>query len=666
MRSAVASLATEGVRPRLSLNVQELLPGHCRKRPGVNKAATIGVDFGGLATPPSRIFRWYYGAQSTLVSFGMLNDVFVNPINSYLYSRTSATAAIWDTVAHTLSATWGLPTPSTALGTDVGTKMSQHSSGAYIYAVVGWDATRRVTSPPLFGTYVGTLSELLLTDQLQWIGGPGWSVAMKTIPTMPTGASHLRYYREMIHTYSGNGQWAPRRASDWGISGMRLFKEVAVGGSGSVAKDTTDYLCIVNNTNKQPSTNPTYWMPLSTLAAAAWANDVAYVANGSFVDQGSQGMGEILTFTHTVTPFGVGFMMFDGRLFTGDGYNVYYSNPGCPETYAGPTTVNGAPISPTLAVDEGGLLTGEARLVVSPWAGTIVAMTSHADRGLVLCQHGAWTLDVARDGATYRVGHDRFTYGCVSRATVDQTPWGSIWLSDSTLVLWNGQSCAPITKGHVDFADPSINAATDLSGAMGAYDWKHGQYLCVIPTAAQGQVILEIQLDQLEHQRVVCHVWALEHTETIVGIGYDPEEGEIVFLFADASCQYVNRASFKDVDATQGTTYPMTLEVDYQGPAGAVVRNPGVTLTASRASPTEVQTATVQARGMPCENVAAGNARGPFTLSWAANDMLAKSAEIGVSGRLIRVTVTQEDAFDFELQELTIGEAADMVLAHSG
>ena len=670
MNNRISPFLVNGLLARSIVNLVSDSPGHLAKRRGINRAVTVGLRIG---SAPYNIFQWTYtggGGGTTLVAVGSNAIAFVNPLNSYLYTRTSAGVdGIWSQpgAGADIATSWGLATPTGSFITDYGVRQSFLDGGVYAYAACGYDATRRVYSPPMFGD-----SRTVGDDAFQLLYGPVYSIPITQTPAKPTGASHIRVFREQIQAISPATSWLRVRASRWGISGMRLVAENAAGGAGSIVNDTgADYVCIVANTNKQPSANPTFWAKLSTNAAGAWGAGTAYVANGAMVDEGGQGQGELLTFAHTVVPYGGAFAHFDGRMFYGTGLNIYYANPLCPETYAGNTTVQGAPLTPTLAATDDGLMAGEGRILLRSGAGNIVAIASCVDQGLALCQYGSWSLIRLGDGVSYGAAQDMLSVGCSSRQTVCQTPYGVLWLSPDGIALWTGQGPpAVLTRDWLDLYGTEIGAATDLSGAMAAYDFKRNRYVCAVPKAAGGFTIIVLHMDRLESQQFCMRTWTLAHTTPLVGMGWDPTTMEVVFYFFDGqqtyTAQVARDSSYKDIDQATGTTYQASLDLVWNGGEKEVLRNPTLTIVPYRATASSAQSVAVTMRGMPVDDAASGSARGPFTLTWGASEYSSKSIEMGVSGKLIKIGITHQDALPFDVQELQLGETSDMIMSRNG
>jgi len=387
-----------------------------------------------------------------LVACGSDAIAFVNPYNNYLYSRTAA--GVDSIGSHPSSSTdidsgWGLTIPvqgGTPLYTDnVHYDTTSHKSsldgGTYAVAIASYNEGRNVVGPPLFiQSETGGTS-----DHLQPVPGAGysieWSAAASTL-VLDTKTSHARIYIERMQAVSASGTWLPYNVSRYRFHGLHCVIEEAV------------------------------------------ANTAAYHPAAAI--DGDEPGDALLDYATTLVPYCPYHAEHDGRRLYGNGLDVYYSNPNCPETYAGRTTANNGPVTPTLGITESGLIRGEAHLTVNPDGGTLTGFVSYADEVIALCQYGSWQLLRLSDGVSYGRSQHMFGVGCIAPATVRYTPWGAMWLERSGIGVWTG-SGAPVvlTRRDIDLYGGEIDAGSDLSGAFAAFDFKRNQYIVVIPTDAK-------------------------------------------------------------------------------------------------------------------------------------------------------------------------------------
>jgi len=681
-----------GVQVRVALNAESIPPGHFSKRRGISTPVTVAKVFGDAA--PYRIISWKdTGGTDRLIAFGSNAIAFINPLNGRLYARLAAGyGQIWSTPSSQYATAWGLGAPTGSLQTDNvdsdgDTNTSALDGGAYIVAVTGYHSDRNVESPPLFLTSETAVAGAVLSQSLQWLPGPGWSLEWSTGSVACTGATHIRVYIERMHSISPSNKWIPVRVSQYGLHGMRCQREVS--------------------------------------GATYQPGDAGRIT-------GLEPSDCVLSYASAVCPYGHAFAWHDGRMFYGVNHHVYYSNPNCPETYAGRTTINSGPVTPILAETEQGQVRGEAHFVVEPTAGTITAIVAYADEMLVLCQYGGWQAIRMGDGISYGHSHHMFAVGCIAPATVCDTPYGAMWLERTGIAVWTG-SGAPvvITRNVLDLGEKEVDAGSDLSGAFATYDYLRNEYLCVIPTAAKSgtctalnttvvattnvftpacvgrniviadtgtfpivryqsptrvlvtgtatctsktftiaasKTALVLQAESLERdpQHPDVKLWTFGNTDDLIGIGWDQPNARVVFYY-DAATDYglaPTNAVFADATAAAGTgaeTYPFGLDLWLAGdPPQDVIRRPVVTLIADRASAgSQAQTMTALVMGQPVfDEMSRVTQEHVLAQSWAAGFYGALQFNAGVSGKLIHWNLRNEDAYGLDLMQLQFGTKA--------
>jgi len=695
-----------GVQVRVALNAESIRPGHSSKRRGIATGSiTTGKVFG--TTAPFRVISWKDTAGAdVLIAYGADAIAFVNPLNSRLYARLAAGAGqIWSTTAVQYATSWGLGVPvqgGTALKTDNldsdgDSNQSALDGGAYAVAVTGYHDDRNVESPPLFLSSETAVAGSVVSQSLQFITGPGWSIEWSAAGSVTcTGATHIRVYIERMHSISPANKWIPVRVSKYGLLGMRCQREVS--------------------------------------GATYTPGDAGRIT-------GLEPSDCVLSYASTRVPYGSAFASHDGRMFYGAGYKVYYSNPNCPETYAARTTCNTGPVTPILAETEQGQTRGEAYLAVPPDGGDITGMIAYADEMLVLCQYGSWQVIRMGDGVSYGHSHHMFGVGCIARATVCDTPYGAMWLERTGIAVWTGAG-APvvITRRVLDLGEKEIDAGADLSGAFATYDYLHHQYICVIPTDAKAgtctgvltrvtattaqftpacvgrsivitatgtfviasyesptvititgnatcsaktftiaasKTALVLQADSLERdpQHPDVKLWTFGNTDPVIGIGWDRPNARVVFYF-DSATDYLlapKDATYADATAAAGTgavTYPFGLDLWLAGDSPHdVIRNPVAFMIADRPSAaTQAQTMTALVTGQSAfdETSRVGHVRS-LAPAWGAGSYEGIQFEAGVSGKVIHWSFRNEDAYGLDLMELQFGiEAGAASERHDG
>ena len=709
MNNRTAPLAAEKI-VRLAKNGVHFARGRFRKRYGIATAVTVNLQIG--HTPPFRLVPWKPASTAYLVAVGAECIAFVNPWNKYLYWRAATAApevtgtdakkytcvlphlsaaaankpvtgagyakywvekgstggtwvdATWyagggdGAIASAITPTyvdteWGLAAPTGGTTSADGTTKSVFAAGFYLIGVASVDETRRVSSP----LRKLTSSSAGATDKGQPIAGPGWSITLPGI-TKDAKASHVYYYRTRGLTYSS---YIP--ASSW--SHARYVNKSADG----------------------------TWTP----------------------DSGDQGRMGVFLHATDVVPACTITASFDDRQFYASGLTIYYSNKGCPETYAG---------SEDSALAEAGenLVQGKAILVVPPDCGDIVALTARGDILLVLCQYGCWML--ARGGnlgeaslglpesTDYHVLPDAIWIGCVSQASLAHSPVGDFWLSAEGIVLWPGGTTAPavITQEILDPTDADTLFATDLSTACATYDLAERQYVVVVPKSGEGQFALTVRGDRLP-QEVILGTWTFATSlATVTGIGYDPANRRVVFLFgtntvtakAPTSGTYAEgdpdevtgsdskvyqciaphlavagAAGNKPITGSEwatywtqagstggvwaagttyatGDTYGMEAEafdgeIDPETKPTAAIR-----LFAHRSDTTHAQTVNAQVQSLKTDEEATLPAASALT--WAIGETQPKAvAGTPIAGRIVRVRLVNTDPYAMEFRALQIG-----------
>ena len=607
-----------GLIQHLCLNGEVRRPGYFEKRRGFATAVTLGATFG---TAPYDLFRWTNASGSALVAVGADALAFVNPSNGYLYTRTSGASEIYSdptNFATKVDTEWGLAEPS-AVTTTSSTAASRLAGGYYAYAISNYDATRNLDGPvsPVLAAHDG--------DLLEGVSGPGQKVAFGDA-TLDAKASHLRVWRNRILTFpKASTGWYPLQADNLQFSGLRM-----------IAEET-------KNTSGAGSTHS--------------VGD----------DTGGQPYGPLLAFATTVAPRCKAVIRFDGRWFYGNDaanskpYRVVWSNPDCPETYAATTTfgTGGPTVTPALGeLGPNGIVQGEAVIDLPPDMGEIVGFASAGDQLLVLCQYGAWRIIRVGD-FSYGYARDPLSLGCVSKATIADSPYGTWWLAREGVVLWDGQTVPELVLRNQ--LDPSASDATfhaTLTGACAAYHVRRGQYIVCVPQVTSGQFLLCVQADQPFRNGYPFQKWTHGLPTAIDGMGYDHTTGEVVYhLATSGDCWSAKDATYQD-----GTASPASYAFGFDawwargGERGLVLANQDVYLTCYRSSVTNAQTITLNVRAAPTVDTSAGSETGDVTLTLGANARPIVGNICGVSGEAWHFSVRNTDAYHLALLAMSVGE----------
>lgn len=605
----------EGLVQHLCLNGEMTRPGWYEKRRGLSTSVTVGQTFGSSA--PFQIFRWTVDStHSAIVCVGSDAIAFMNPSNGYLYVRTSGTAKIYSdptNFATTVDTEWGLAEPG-AVKTSQSLAGSRMNPGLYVYAISNYDSARRVESPCSLGLTSGDVG--YATDKLQYVPSKAYQVEFKNLAAPDANASHVRVYRNRIAHFPSSGSGLQEVQADKSqYRGLRLIQEKA--------KDTPH----------------------------VFDNDI-----------GGQPTGALLTFAHTTVPFCKAVIRFDGRWFYGANpslpYRVIFSNPDCPETYAANTTFGsgGPAVTPTIGeLAEDDLVPGEAIIDLPTAVGEIIAFASAGDQLLVLCQYGSWRIQRVGDFG-YGYARDPLSLGCVSRATVADSPYGTWWLAREGVVLWDGQSVPELVlRSRLNTAASETlfhGTFSSLAAACGAYSTRRSQYVVCVPQASSGQFLLCVQADMPLRNGYAYQKWTT--ALTITGMGSDPTTGEIVYRVGASTFYSATDGSYQDKTSTL-VSYAWGLDAWWArgGKDGYVSSNVVVNLMCYRSDVGNTQTVSVTVRGAPIPDESAGTSPGAHTLTLAANKRELVGTEQGVAGEAIHVSIRNTDAYHLAMLSLS-------------
>ncbi len=606
MDNKTSPMLRPGFVQTLCLNGEVRKPGHYQKRRGLATATTIDLTVG---TAPFTVKRWINAsATQYLVAVGADADAFVNPVNGYLYARTSTTEKIYSDPSTVVTSTWGLATPTTPPVTTRITSNSQLSSGTYAWIATMYDAARRVESPPT--DWLATATAGTTLTQMEQLTGPTQAVnistAMSGLPA--TGGDYGRLYRSRVMTF-------PTAATGW---------------------------------NRTPVEKTFSLVQTKAKSGASVPFDD---------DLGGQPPSSIMTFANAVVPFATASIRFDGRWFYGTGYNVYFSNYDCPETYAGATTFRGVSITPYLGTTPDGLIAGRAEIQLPTEMGTVVGFAAKGDSLLVLCQLGAWRITRLGDGLTYGHSREAFHGGCVSRCTIADSPYGVWWLSRDGINLWDGES-APrlVSVGVLDVDGTDTPFYSTLSSACAAYDVRRNQYVVVVPSGAATQFLLCVQADLPIDNGLAMSKWVVDLDSVVTGMGYDPVYGEIIYTYNSKAVRPTDDVYYDEPTSQNAFTF---------GVAGwefspDVVAHPGVRLTVFREYVAGAQTFAVTARGASLPDIADGSGTSG-TLTYAINGRQSQAlSPMSVSGQAIYVSLMNTDANAMDMMAIELGESEDM------
>lgn len=690
----------DGLVQHLCLNGEMRRPGYFEKRRGIATAVTAAAAFG---TAPYRLFRWTNAKGTVLVACGADAVVFANPTNNYLYARVQytissiskaasavvvtstahglatgdeitfgdivgSTGTDWDvldgiaytvTVSDTTTFTvpvntsgytgtfssgvlskatiyddptsfaskidvgWGLDIMDvSSVNTDRATADSMHSGGAFAFAVAAYDEGRNVEGP--ISTVLNSGTAGVTSNLLQWCSGSTQTMTFDEQAAPDSHASHIRMYRNRILIFpKSSTRWEALRADKLQFYGLRQIREEAINTSGA-------------------GTNHVY-----------------------ATDTGGQPEGPVISFATTVVPFAKASIRFDGRWFYGADptlpYRVIFTVPDCPETYAKKTTfgASGPDVLPVLAeLGAEQVQPGEAIIDLPTDVGEFVGWASAGDQLMALCEYGAWR--IIRVGQyAYGYARDPLSLGCVSRATIAESPYGVWWLAREGIVLWDGQTVPELVlRTSLDPSASDTPFHATQTGACAAYHVKRAQYIVCVPKVTSGQFLICVQADMPLRTGYVWQKWTHGLPTDIDGMGYDNTTGEIVYrLKTSGDCWSATDGTYQDGTASP-TSFAFGLDAWYArgGGRGFVMVNPKFYLVVQRDSVTNQQTITFTARGAPTADESAGTSSGAQSLVLSATEYENAGALDGVSGEAIHASIRNTDAYHLALLSLTIFE----------
>lgn len=615
MNNRVSLLLAPRAIVRLALNADLPAPGRAALRRGIGDAGpTIDLVVG--STAPFRMVVWIKGANVYHILVGSNGFAIVNPINNYLYTRdaTYTGGAIYSDPSTVVATSWGLAAPSAAAGMDQASTMSWFAGGGYACAATAYDPDRLVESEPFFFTSATAGG---ITDKVQMIPGCGFSISM---PELSCAAAKARFYRTRLFTIGSSTGWMPVKTSD--LSHLRMIDEKATGGS------------------------PAH--------VDAWT------------DTGEQPESRLLDYCYTVVPSSVIGAYYDGRYFYAVGNKIIYSNPGCPETYAG----NDYAI---LAEGDRDDYQGKAEFAVPADCGAITGLVVMGDTLLVLCQVGAWRVVRVSDKGLYGVSLDNLWIGCVSQATIAYSPVGVWWVAVQGIVLWTGDGAPEvITDGCLDVTDDRTKfpSLATLVGACGAYHLVDRKYVASIPGdgSTTDPFVIVVRGDRLPRE-VAYSVWRLRHSAgTPTGIGYDWTTDEMVYIFGTGAslAAYVHNDDYTD---GAGVTYPLGLELwsgmnERPTPYRPETKhNVGLRAFIDRHCGGDARTLTVAIRGrMATDDCDGDGVIDTLTLGANEHKGFEFTPQAGVSGRMFQIVLEYEDDAAFECREVQIHYPEDLAV----
>lgn len=623
MANKPSPLGLAGPVCRLTLNAELPTPGVCRKRRGIVTDLDIDMQVGTVA--PYHFFCWQVGGTMYRIACGADGEAFVNGFNNYLYIRSAAApnGVIYsdaEAAPHVVRAGWGLPAPTGGLMSVAAATLSCLGAGYFRMAVASFDPATWCESPAVFlkGTQRTGLYTDWHTDEMQQIFGVSEAIAITAV-TSGAGGTKIRFYR-------GN----PMGGSEW------------------------------------PTVPPYEKTPFRFLRLV---EELASPA--TLTDKGGQPEGRILDYATTVVPrcCSAVFHMdrwWQTRSAAGD-QKVYYSRGVCPETYAA--------VDYALLQDvRDGLERGIADFFVPTDCGVVTGQVAQGNQHLILCRYGSWPVQRGREVGRYEAGRNLWI-GCVSEATLANSPWGWWWLAEEGIVLWDGQGPPQILSlKHLDIEDADTLFATDLSAASAAFDVRHKRYVVCVPTSGGGQVILTVQADLLPEEFALS-VWTLADDAkvglgSVKGMGYDWEAGEVVFILdagqGSIAAKSPKTGCWRDgVDAAGGLTYDFKLEpwaLANQGGAGPGEQKAdlGLRVIIHREEVTVAQSIAVELTGMKSGDEAETPTQ-TGTITWAAGERMPKRYPgPTVQGRLVKAVLTNTDIYPLEIREVQIGTGQEL------
>jgi hypothetical protein len=607
---------------RLALNGEQTAPGIFAKRRGITTTVTVDLVIG--QTAPFRPIRWKIGSNYYLVAVGSDSDAFLNPWNNWLYARSptflTELSRIYSTPTYVIKEPWGIAVPVvTGTATNLGTTGSLFGSGGYLYAVTAWNEILKVESEPVFIEATGFPAVSgLETIKLVWIGGMGWSATIPAV-TPPANATAIRYYRERMVALR--------------VSGSSY--EVAITGDAS-------HLRFIDEKTD----------------GATWT------------DSGGQPLSRLLDYCYDVVPWAARSAPFrDGWLYltateSPCTHKLVKSNPMCPETYAGNK-------KSVIAETDAGLIQGQSEWAVPVDCGVPTGLAVQGGVALVLCDHGGWRFVDGRASGLYDLLQDHTWVGCVSAATIAHSPEGVWWLAKEGVVLWRGSDSQPevITLDIIDTTDSDTPFATDLSGAMGAYDVARHEYKVIVPKSGGGQFLLTVRGDRLPNE-VVVGKWTFGASlPTVTGMGYDWYTDQVIYFFGAYNGPLTAKAETAATytEGASASTYDFGVEEwwgEVGGRAGETKRAVAVRIFLHRTDTTTAQTVNVTLQGLrTSEETTAPTAT---ELTWKIGETEPKSKESAtdILGRVVKVTLTNTDAKPLEFRCVQIGHPEEIRNVH--
>ncbi|HUX16809.1 MAG TPA: hypothetical protein VMW52_10080, partial [Phycisphaerae bacterium] len=283
---------------------------------------------------------------------------------------------------------------------------------------------------------------------------------------------------------------------------------------------------------------------------------------------------------------------------------------------------------------------------------------SAGDELLVLCQYGAWRIVRVGDGVSYGYASEPLSLGCVSRATVATSPYGTWWLAREGVVLWDGQTLPELAlRNQLDPKDSNTTFyTTDLSTACGAFHVGRSQYIVCVPETASTQFLLCVQADMPRRNGYVWSKWTSGLATLIDGMGYDPNTDEVMYHTASAGGTFsAKNATYQD-KVSSPASYAFGFDAWWaRGERPDVLSNQNVLLTAYRASVAASQTITLNVRAAPILDASAGTTTGDMTLTLGVSARQIVGNLCGLSGEAWRVSVRNTDAYHLALLALSIG-----------
>lgn len=605
---------------RVAKNGEHLADGKWTKRRGISTALTVDMQLGTDA--PFWFFVWKIGNNYYRVAVGDEVAALHCPWSNYVYANGTSysSGAIYSSPTGLVDG-FGLNAPTLAGGAKItlSTKYvdepySAWASGGYLIYAVSYSPTRRCKSPPTL--IPGVTPNTDVASDIQWVGG---CAQYLTYPAVSADgqATAVRWYRARVLSLDvGDYTTGPAQS----VSELRFIKEN--GGESWVDYGLTNY---------------------STAELLSYATDPIPPCDKA--------------------------LWWDGRGWwlkgakTGCQHLLYYSPPACPETYTGSHFG-------VLAEEGQSIIAGESVLAISTDCGAPKALVAKGDTMLVLCEHGAWrvTRDQGQEGV-YIVNQDMLWVGCVSAASIAHGPEGVYWTSHQGVAFWDGyHTPTVVTTEMLDPEDSDTAFASDMSETCAAYDVDRHLYIAAIPKSGGGQFGIALRCDNLQ-QAVEYSLWEFGATlGTITGMGYDWHTRQVIYGFGTTTVTAKTQVDdvYRDNDPTTGSTYDYEVELwcgEIERSGEETKHTFGTRVFVERPSTAVAQTLAVSMQALrTTEESAWPTAK---TLTWAIG---AVKPEIVVgealAGRLLRVKITNTDAYGLTLRAVQMGDEEAIRKAH--